>query len=186
MLCADLSERLAELSHIEPTRVLFCLSRSRSAGLHGTYAHIVPLRFAGGTNEQTRRRGRLVETYRLPGFRHCGEEILYLIYLMVPRFLRLTVSQKLNTIIHELYHISEAFDGDIRRFAGRNFAHGPSRRAYNRLIAALAERYLAAAPEPGLLEFLSTTEEDWLAGRLRVTGLSVSRPRARLVARARL
>ena len=185
LLCADLVERLPEFNHIQPSRVLFCLSRSRAAGLHGTYAHIVPLRFAGGVNEQTRHRGRLSETYRLPALRHGGEEILYLIYLLVPRFLRLSAAQKLNTLIHELYHISETCNGDIRRFAGRNFAHGSSRRAYNRLIAEFAERYRASAPDPALLAFLSATEDDWLAGRLHVTGLSVPRPRVRLVARTR-
>ena len=185
LLCADLAGRLPELSHIEPVRILFCLSRSRAGGLHGTYARIAPLRFTGGASEQTRRRGQTLETYRLPVLRHAGEDILYLIYLMVPRFLRLSAAQKLSTIIHELYHVSEACDGDIRRFAGRNFAHGSSRQAFNRLVAGLAERYRTTGPDPALLAFLDVTEGDWLTGRVQVTGLSVPLPRARLVARNR-
>ncbi|MDC1142544.1 hypothetical protein OAU50_05600 [Planctomycetota bacterium] len=33
--------------------------------------------------------------------------------------------ERLNTLIHELYHISPHFNGDLRRFPGRNEYHGP-------------------------------------------------------------
>lgn len=185
-LALDLCARLPELSHIDPARVLFALSRSRADGTHGVYARIAPLRFEDGAHELTRRRGRTVETFRMPPLAHGGREILYVIYLMVPRFLRLSPEQKLNTVIHELYHISERCDGDIRRFPGRNFAHGASRAAYNRTVASLAKRYLASGPDPGLLEILDLTEEKWLSRELRLTGLTVPLPRARLVARKRI
>lgn len=185
-LGADLCRRLPELGHIDPTRVLVCLSRSRADGSHGVYARIAPLRFASGATEQSRRRGRYVETFRMPSLSHEGREILYLIYLMVPRFLRLSFEQKLATVIHELYHIAEAFDGDLRRFPGRNFAHGSSRNGYNRIIARLQEQYLAHSPDPQLLDFLHLDEEGWRLGHFHLTGLTVPLPRAQLVARQRL
>jgi hypothetical protein len=175
-----------ELSHIDPQRVLFCISRSRAAGTHGVYARIAPLRFADGKTEYTRRRGRYVEHFRQSPFFHDGREILYLIHLMLPRFLRLSFEQKLSTILHELYHISERCDGDIRRFAGRNFAHGSSRRAYNRRIAELATHYRASGPDPALLDFLHLTEDGWLRREYRLSGVTVPLPRARLVARKRV
>jgi hypothetical protein len=136
--------------------------------------------------EKSRRRGRYLETFRMPALTHEGREILYLVYLMVPRFLRLSHEQKLATLIHELYHIAEACDGDLRRFPGRNFAHGSSRHGYNRIVAHLQEQYLARGADPKLLEVLHLDEEGWRRGHFRLTGLTVPLPRARLVARQRL
>lgn len=149
--------------------------------MHGVYARIAPLRFAGGAREAVRRRGRLLRTYRLPALRHADRDILYIIYLMIPRFLRLSPREKLNTLVHELYHISEACDGDIRRFPGRNFAHGSSRRRFDRTIDTLVASYLDADPDPTLLAPLSISEDDWHTQRLRLTGLTVPLPRARLI-----
>ncbi len=184
-LAADLCARVPQFSHIDTGRVLFALSRSRAEGTHGTYARIAPLRFAEGHDEYTRRRRGMLETFRMPALRHEGRDILYVVYLMVPRFLRLTAAQKLNTLAHELYHISERFDGDLRRFPGRNFAHGASRAAYNRRIEGLIETYRASSPDPALQQFLHLNEEKWRTGELSLTGLSVPLPRARLVARRR-
>ncbi len=178
--------RLPELGHIDPERILFTLARSRADGSHGLQARIVPLRFAGGGLERVRRRGRYLETLRIPPMVHEGREIFYLITLLVPRFLRLSFEQRLATVIHELFHVSEACDGDLRRFAGRRFAHGPSRQGFHARMESLAEAYLALGPDPELLSFLRVGEEDWLQGRFRLSGLRVPLPRVRLVAREKL
>lgn len=185
-LAVDVCSRVPELSHIDLERVLFCICRSRASGTHGTYARIAPLRFAHGKTEHTRRRGRYLETFRQPPLFHEGREILYLIHLMLPRFLRLSFDQKLSTILHELYHISERCDGDIRRFAGRNFAHGASRRDYNSRIAELSARYRDSGPDPAILDFLHLTEDGWLRREYRLSGLTAPLPRARLVVRKRV
>jgi hypothetical protein len=185
-LGADLCRKIPELLHIDPDRVLFCLSRSRAQGIQGVYARISPLRFTAGKTETSRRRGRFRETFRMPSLTHQGREILYLVHVMVPRFLRLSFEEKLGTVIHELFHISERCDGDIRRFPGRNFAHGASREGYNRRVRGMLERYLAGDPDPSLLRFLHLREEDWVEGRIRLSGLTVPLPRARLVAREKL
>ncbi len=184
-LCLDVCRRVPELTHIDPQRVLFALSRSRAEGAHGTYARIVPLRFADGSREASRHRGRLQEIWRLPLLRHQERDILYLIQIMVPRFFRLSHHQKLATVLHELYHISERCDGDLRRFPGRKYAHGPSRKTFQRRVEELLDAYLATAPDPILLGRLDFTETDWAAGRVRVIGLQVPLPRAQLVARER-
>ncbi|MBE0597811.1 MAG: hypothetical protein IH614_11120, partial [Desulfuromonadales bacterium] len=166
-LADDLCRRTPQLAHIDPQRILFAISRSRSAGTHGTYARIAPLRFAAGAAEYTRRRGRFAETFRMPALVHAGRPILYLIHILVPRFLRLPEEQKLATVIHELYHVSERCDGDIRRFAGRNFAHGSSRRSYDRQVETIRQAYLATGPAADRLAFLQLTEDDWQQGRIR-------------------
>jgi len=185
-LADDLCRRLPELAHIDPQRLVFGLVRSRAAGAHGVYARIAPLRFAGGAAELVRRRGRHLEIWRQPTLLHEGREILYLLHFFVPRFLRLPLERKLATVVHELYHISEACDGDIRRFPGRNFAHGASRSAFNRIVERMVARYLASDVAPDLLAFLQLDEPGWLQRDYRLTGLSVPLPRPRLVARERL
>lgn len=185
-LCRHLTETLPELAHVDPERVLFTIARSRAEGRHGLLARIAPLRFAGGVRELTRRRGAWRETYRMPTLSHDGREIHYLITVFVPRFLRLSFAEKLATVIHELYHISAACDGDIRRFPGRNFAHGSSRAGFDRIVARLAESYLKSLPATEVPAFLRLQEEAWQEGALRLTGLRVPIPRAKLIARTRL
>lgn len=185
-LCRDICSTLPQLAHIDPDRLLFTLARSRAQGVHGTYARIVPLRFAEGAREMTRRRGRQQETYRMPQLIHGGQEIYYVVSLLMPRFLRLTLEQKLTTILHELYHISPACDGDIRRFAGRNYAHGHSRTAYNRQIGELLSHYRSRSKQPELMSALDFSEEPWLKNEILLTGLSLPLPRPQLVARRQL
>jgi hypothetical protein len=72
----------------------------------------------------------------------------------LPRFLDQTFEEKLVTVFHELYHISPACDGDIRRFPGRNYAHGSSTRSYNALMGKLVDAYLELLPDRCALGFL--------------------------------
>lgn len=185
-LCRDICAVVPQLGHIDPSRVLFTLVRSRAEGVHGTYARIVPLRFAGGAREWSRRRGALLETFRMPPLEHDGRDIRYVIALMIPRFLRLPLEQKLLTVLHELYHISPDCDGDIRRFAGRNFAHGRSRATYNTLVEGLLQHYRNNTEHPGPAHALDITETAWEQGRIHLVGLRLPLPRPRLVARRRL
>ncbi len=182
-LCRDLTLRVAALNHLNADAILFTLSRSRAKGTHGLYARIAPLRFNAGRLESDRRRGSYMETWRMPKLRHEGRPILYIVTLLVPRFFRLSFTEKLCTIVHELYHISEECDGDIRRFPGRNFAHGSSRRSYNRTVAALVNGYLAQGPPDEVLDFLRFGEEAWQKGEVGVSSLRIAVPKARLVAR---
>jgi hypothetical protein len=91
----------------------------------------------------------------MPTVTHCGREMLYVIYFLVPRFLDLPLREKLITVFHELYHISPAFDGDIRRFPGRNYAHGSSTKRYNAYMAKLVDTWLPEAANTHLAGFLA-------------------------------
>jgi hypothetical protein len=156
-LVAHVKDHVAELAHIDPDRLLLCISSTRGGGIRGTYAKIHPLRFPGGTMTCERRRGRHTYLSTMPSVAHRGREILYVIYFLLPRFFDLSPREKLVTVFHELYHISPSFDGDIRRFAGRNYAHGSSTRKYNAHMGALVDAYLADHGEPELLAFLDGT-----------------------------
>ncbi len=161
-LIADVVARVEEFRHIDPARLLVCVAGTRNGGVHGTYARIHPLRFAGGARTTRLQRGRRVVECTMPLVTHRGAEVLYIVYFVTPRFLNLSLREKLITVFHELYHISPGFDGDIRRFPGKNYAHGSSRKRYNDLMATLVDAYLAKPGLPALPPFLG---ED--AGGLR-------------------
>jgi predicted metallopeptidase len=173
-LCADMVERLPELAHIDLERVAigFCQARKRAA--HGIWATLTPLRFEGGATHAVRG-GRL---WRMPQLRDdAGREFLYLLRFYLPRFLQLPFDEKLTTVVHELWHINPAFDGDLRRHPGRCFAHGSSKGQYDRQMEALAARWLAAGPPPELHEFLQLTFGRLQARYGPVFGLKIRPPR---------
>jgi predicted metallopeptidase len=179
-LIVDIVARVPELSHIEPERVLVCVASTRSGGVHGTYAKIHPLRFRGGESVMASRCGMKKVRYIMPAVTRKGVDMLYIVYFLLPRFLNLTLREKLITIIHELYHISPEFDGDIRRFPGKNYAHGSSRKRYNDTMSQLAERYLQAFDDESLVSFL---EGDMAAIRTRhrvIVGRRLAAPRIRM------
>ncbi|ACH37419.1 hypothetical protein Gbem_0390 [Citrifermentans bemidjiense Bem] len=152
-LIRDITARTPQLQHVIPDKLLVCVSTGRTTR-GGSLAKIHPLRFAGGERSVKARRGRRSVLCTMPTIKHQGEEMLYVIYFLVPRFLELPQREKLITIFHELYHISPACDGDIRRFPGRNYAHGSSTKSYNLLMGKLVDAYLELIPEPSALDFL--------------------------------
>ena len=179
-LIRDITSRTPELEHIAPEKLLVCVATGRaSAG--GSLAKIHPLRFAGGERTIKSRRGRRSVLCTMPSIKHQGEEMLYVLYFLVPRFLELPFREKLITVFHELYHISPSCDGDIRRFPGRNYAHGSSTKSYNAEMAKLVDAYLERLPERSALDFLEgnlaalrTRHSAIVARRLQAPRISIS------------
>jgi hypothetical protein len=156
-LCADMTQRLAELRHIRLDQVALGVRRARHRQPHGVYATLTPLRFADGRTHETRRGRR----YRIePLVDAAGREFLYLLSFYLPRFLDLPLEAKLSTIVHELWHIGPEFDGDLRRHAGRCYAHGRSQHEYNAAMDRLAQQWLAADPPEHLYEFLGRSFDE--------------------------
>jgi len=150
-LCGDMVRRLPALAHIDLERVAIGVCQARRNVSHGIHASLTPLRFAGGAREELRRGKRYrIEPLRDPG----GREYLYLLNLYLPRFLNAPLEEKLATLVHELWHISPDFDGDLRRHQGRCYAHGPSQRDYEARVERLAQEWLAADPPCHLFDFL--------------------------------
>ncbi len=174
VLCRDMVARLPELGHIEMDRVAVCFAQARKRVPHGMFASLTPLRFAGGA-ETTVRRGRQYSIQRLRGTD--GQEMLYVLSFYLPRFMDLDFREKLVTVVHELWHISPEFDGDIRRHEGRCFAHTGSQKAYDAAMDVLAQRWLAAGPPEELWGFLTGSLEDLLAHHGRIVGVKIRRPR---------
>ena len=147
-IAADMAGKLSDLSHIQPGRILFVAGEAR----RGSRATIRPLL---GTRISVK-----------------GKRALYCITLR-PKFFRdSTPEQRVETLLHELLHISAEFDGRLHRDRRHSVLPGPKFRS---LLRPLVRRYLGAA-DPDLLSGLGHHGEvvarQWLE---RPTGKSSRR-----------
>ncbi|WP_391483966.1 hypothetical protein [Aeoliella mucimassa] len=143
----------------------FCQARKRVP--HGLQASLTPLRFEGGARTKVTR-GRLYTCETI--LDASGREYLYLLQFYLPRFLDHSLGEKLTTVVHELWHISEEFDGDLRRHDGRCYVHGPSQREFDRTAARLAGEWLASDPPSELYAFLRYNFKELLSQYGQVFG----------------
>jgi predicted metallopeptidase len=150
-LCGDMVSRVSELGHIDLGRVAFSFCQTRKSVSHGMYASLTPLRFVGGKREMVRR-GRRYGMQRV--LDSSGREMLYILNFYLPRFLNLPLREKLNTVVHELWHIGPKCDGDLRRFGGRCYAHSGSQKKYDALVSQLVDRWLRLDPPESLFAAL--------------------------------
>jgi hypothetical protein len=153
ILCEDITSRLKPLEHVDMSRVAVSFSQARSASRRGMYATLTPLRFADG-RLHTIRRGRKwgMQKVKSPD----GQEMLYILNFYLPRFLDLSLRQKLDTVFHELWHIGPKFNGDLRRFGTRFFAHGRSKKTFDCHVADLVDQWLEQSPPDAVYGFLNS------------------------------
>jgi hypothetical protein len=148
--CEDVCNRLPVFGHVRMDEVAVTFAQARCNVAWGLQAKLTPMRFEGGTLH-TRRHGRTWTVQRL----YAGErEMLYILTFYLPRFQEQTFREKLITVLHELYHIGPAFDGDIRRHDGRYHVHSHSQREYDAHMGRLVDEYLATGPPPERYDFL--------------------------------
>lgn len=179
-LCVDITDRLDEFAHVDMSRIAVTFAQARRRVLHGLQAKLTPLRFEGGATT-TSRQGRLWGCQKLM---LGGREMLYILTFYLPRFLDQSFKEKMITVLHELYHISPEFNGDIRRFDGRCHVHSHSQKGYDAHMAQLAGRYLSTRPEEDLLQFLRYDFKS-LRARGGVVGLRIPVPKLIPIADAR-
>ncbi|MDR3183454.1 MAG: hypothetical protein LBT89_11170, partial [Planctomycetaceae bacterium] len=99
------------------------------------------------------------------------------LYFYVPRFIELPLSQKLDTIVHELYHISPLFNGDLRRFSGRCFAHGSSKKKYDLTVQRLTKYWLQQEPPESVWGFLKLKYKELTVLYGKLTGTKIPMPK---------
>ena len=149
-LVADIAIRCSDFRHLQPSRIFVTVTQARGKSTHGLQARVTPLRFAGGSLTRMQRG----VPYQIQRFFLREHEYWYLMTFCLPRFLDQDFDQKLTTLFHELYHISPAFDGDLRRHKGRCAFHTHSKRAYDEHMVEFARDYLAGRPDANLHGFL--------------------------------
>jgi hypothetical protein len=172
-LCADVAARCPALAHVRAGGLLIGVTQARSGRRHGLQARVTPLRFAGGRLTRQRRG----VCYQVQRYFVEEREVLYLVTFCLPRFLDQSFDDKFITVFHELYHISPAFDGDLRRHPGRCAIHSHSKRRYDEEMAALAREYLATRPDPALHAFLRLNFAQLRRRHGSVVGGVVPRPK---------
>lgn len=172
-LCEDICARHQEFQHVQMPRVAVTFAQTRSPVEWGVQARLTPLRFQGGATVE-RRKGRLWTVQKVV---HRGQEALYILTFLLPRFLNLPFDEKLVTVFHELYHISPEFNGDIRRFGGACYVHTGSQKNYDRQMAVFAKEYLSAKPPESLYSFLKLDFAQLRQHAGDVVGLRIALPR---------
>ncbi len=162
----DMVVTCEDLRHVDMARVGVAFAQARNRRLDGVYATIHPLRFAEGSRT-IQRRGHMFE---MPQVVVNGQELLYIITYSLPRFLNLPFEKKLSTIVHELFHISPKFDGDIRRLGGGKPYHAGSKRRFDAAMSRMAEGYLQATRRPELHGFLRQSFPEIAEAHGRIIG----------------
>jgi predicted metallopeptidase len=180
-LCADVTVRVPAFHHVRLDEVAITFAQARRRVPHGLQAKLTPMRFEKGSL-YTRRTGRTWTLERL----FDGElEMLYILTFYLPRFLDHSFREKMITVFHELYHISPAFNGDIRRMDGRYHVHSHSQQEYDREMDRLVEEYLARLDSPEPVQFLRTDFRGLCNRHGSVIGKRVTAPKLIEVREAR-
>ncbi len=173
-VCEELIARLPELQHIDMSRVAVAFAQARNRSKYGMYASLTPMRFEGGSLF-TSKRGRRYTVQRL--YDSDGEEFLYILTFYMPRFMDVDLVEKLSTVIHELWHISPDFNGDIRRFPGRCYAHSSSQKEYDAEMDIMAERWLATKPPRSIYAFMEYRFDELARLKGPIIGAKIKTPK---------
>jgi len=121
-----------ELAHVRVPEVHFTVFYSRAARRTLTYARCYPL------SRKTRKRGR--RTYALaPVLTTDGRPARYVLAFAWTRYWQMTPRERLLTLVHELYHVSPAFDGEARAFESGGW-HGRGRAWFDQVVAEITDR----------------------------------------------
>lgn len=172
-LCEDIAGRVDVFSHIRMEHVAVTFAQARKRVRHGLQAKLTPMRFEHG-NLVTCRYGRNWTVQRLYDG---NREILYVLTFYLPRFLNHSFREKMVTVVHELYHISPHFDGDIRRMEGRYHVHSHSQKEYDRHMERFVDEYLASSPHPECYAFLKKKFRALQKEHGAVVGMRIPIPR---------
>ncbi|MFL5241194.1 MAG: hypothetical protein ACJ8FY_03725 [Gemmataceae bacterium] len=172
-LCADIARRCPELKHVDTSRLIFGMTQARTGRRHGLQARVTPLRFRKG--KLTRQRHGVC--YQVQRYFVEDREILYLVTFCLPRFLDQDFDDKFITLFHEMYHLSPAFDGDLRRHPGRCALHTSSKNSYDTHMAHLVRQYLADGADVSLHGFLRLNFNQLQHRHGSVVGVVVPRPK---------
>jgi hypothetical protein len=138
-LLAHVAATMKEFRHIDPNAILVTAGEARRAS-RGT---VKPLCFSNGKRKDSLGRRKPLVTYH-------GHRVLYAITLRPLFFRKSTPRQRVATILHELFHISPAFDGtlDHRR------RHASAGKGFEDAFRPIERRYWKRIP-PEVLEAFS-------------------------------
>lgn len=148
VLIALLCESIPMFKNYDPKKIAVSISRSRSTSKNGVWAYVCPLRFEGGAamKRASRRGVRGNYLFHSTRIQKLQPQALYLMTFLFPRFFYLSAYERLETIVHELYHLHPELRGDLRIFHGKHKHHGPTPSLFNRRVRELTNDALAQSP----------------------------------------
>ena len=170
----EMIDRLPELSHIDLDRVAIAFAQTRNRSRYGIHATLTPMRFKNGS-KTTKKRGTIYKVQRL--LNASGHEMLYILTFYLPRFMDVDFNEKLVTILHELWHISPTFNGDIRRHPGRCYAHTHSQKEYDAQMQVFADRWLETDPPANVYRFLESNFDELQSQFGPIYGTKIKTPK---------
>jgi predicted metallopeptidase len=137
-LLEDVVIRLPEFRHIRPERILVVTGEARRA----SRGSIKPLTFAQGKSKD-------LLGHRKPVVRMDGKRMLYCITLRPLFFRKSTARDRIQTLLHELFHVAPAFDGTL----DEDHRHARLGADFYRTLRPLVRRYLKRCPKELLAPF---------------------------------
>lgn len=153
-LVCEIIAVLPEFRGLRPESIQISATQSKKRTRGGLIAFVLPLRYKHGSPVEVRKMGRTVYHYAMMPVFQDGREVLYIVYFLLPRFCNLSFRDKLETVIHELFHINPLCNGDLRRLPGRSYLHGNSLREYDERIRLLTDKFLQSPHSPEAYDFL--------------------------------
>jgi hypothetical protein len=136
----EVCAHVPELGHVRVPEVHFAVFYSRQARRTLTYARCYPL------TTTVRKRGKRVYCLT-PVVTPGGLTARYVLAFAWTRYWEMTPRERLLTLVHELYHVGPAFDGEARTFPSGGW-HGRGRKWFDKVVEGLADDHLP----PGFLE----------------------------------
>lgn len=151
LIIKEMINNTEEFKLFDINKILLCCGTNKSTSRGGIYGKLVPLKFENG-NDIIKHKGFY---YTIPRLTINNIEIIYIIYLYIPKFLDLTAKQKIDVMFHELYHINPEFNGDIRRMGKFKKAHGHSRKSFDEKYREYAEVFYEKIEDTPFMNFLN-------------------------------
>lgn len=167
-------------SHVRLGEVAVSFAQARSPTRWGIYAKLVPLRFEGGKLVGVQDGAR----WEVDPFTFRGEDVLYVLYVYLPRFHQQSFEGKLLTLFHELFHIHPEMNGDLRRFDGPGHFHGESREWYDDQLRPHVASFLETGGSDPSLDFLREELEVLDQRHQGITGMQIRQPTWRKLGKA--
>jgi len=130
----DVARQLPEFAHVDASRILVVAGEARRA----SRATVRPLAFADSHDRISADRKRAKPVVQI-----AGRRMLYVVSFRPMFFLRSSPEKRVETILHELFHMSTRFDGTLHK--GRRHARLPGK-AFQETFGPLVQRYLERCP----------------------------------------
>jgi len=156
LIIHDMINSTDEFKSFDLNKILLCCASNRKDARGAIYGKLLPLRFKDGS-EVIKHNNRF---YTIPRVKFGNTEILYVIYLYIPKFFNLSARDKVNVMFHELYHINPEFNGDIRRMGKFKAAHGHSRKSFEEKYIEYADVFFEKIQNTPYYNFLQMNSND--------------------------